>query len=595
MKKLFSMLLVLAMLCTMLALASCGDEVTDTSSSSSEATSSEESVAPPTNAELFEAAMNSFDSYITPFTDVFSIDSEMLEFATGKANMIFSLNELSAMGESAIGEGPLKFTVNMERGTDVTKALAVMLAAGDEVKLDIYTKDDKQYVLLPDLYGDSVFDDVNLEEEGSDSDDSTISDTFLDDFKALLLKEENITIGEDGKTFTVTMGKADVDALLDLIEPLLGVTDGMDDLIDLGGTSEEPVETPEPDSAVFVLNIASETQATFTWTFKEGETVLTETTSTLSVLSGTTTFEIKSTANDAEVLTFSMTATDSAVTVEGEMNMAGIIVEVALEATKEGNTCTIDGTMSVTVDMSGMLLTIPFEIDGSFGVEDGTISMALSMSASLEGLMNIGVSMEMDLTPCDVTVTLPFDESDVAVLDAEDLRAKMQEVYPNASALLGISSGELSVVQYASEDGSLYFNIYSDDTAEIIANALTYEKTDDTITLYKNGTEFYSVSYTLENDSYIVYGQQYETIIGDIDTDGFLVDFYMFYDDSTYLDICLYDETAAGITMCYFYDTASEDLVFLLPDGNTVTYDIEMSEDGTTVTLLGETLSLVIE
>lgn len=596
MKKLLSMILVLAMLCTMFALASCGD---DTAETSSEATGSEESVAPPTNAELFEAAAESLDTkYLTPFADVFAIDLSKFESETGNVNVTLSLDELSAMGESMFGEDPLKIGMEMAIGKDATQAEGVLYAAGDEVKLEMYTKGDKQYISFPELYEDTFFDmaDMNVEDGETETEDTAVDfGSVAEDIFALLSKEENITVSEDGKIFTVTMGKEDTRAFMDMFEPLLGITDGMDDIIDVTpDESTDTAEVPEPDSLVVVLNLASETQASMTFTAKNGETVVSETNATFASLGGMTTVTFKSSLQDAEVFDLTMSATETAISVEGEMNMAGMVVELALDVTSENNTCTIDGTLSLTVDMSGMLLTIPFEIDGTFAVEGETLSMAMSMSASIESMMNIGLSIEMDCTPGDVTVTLPFAESDVAEYNAEDFGAKMKEVYPNASALLGSSAGgnieDVTGITYAGENTSM--TIYTDNTVELSDITLTYEKTDDTITFYKNGEAVYTISYSMKDDTYVVYGEQYDTAIGTPEDDGYLVNFYCYYDNNTYLDVYLYDDTNAGLSMCYQFDPASDDLIFTLPDGETLTYDIEMSDDGSSVTVWGETLTL---
>lgn len=599
MKKLLSMILVLAMLCTMLALASCGD---DTAETSSEATGSEESVAPPTNAELFEAAAESLDTkYLTPFADVFAIDLSKFESETGNANITLSLDELSAMGENMFGEDPLKIGMEMAIGKDATRAEGILYAAGDEVKLEMYTKGDKQYISFPELYEDTFFDmaDMNAEDTETETEGTAVDfASVAEDIYALLVKEENITISEDGKIFTVTMGKEDTQAFFDIFESLLGVTDGMDDIIDLNpGESTDTAEVPEPDSLVVVLNLASETQATMTFTAKEGETVVSETNAAFASLGGMTTVTFKSSLQDAEVFDLTMSATETAISVEGDMNMEGTIIELELGVTNENNACTIDGTLSLTIDMSGMLLTIPFEIDGTFAVEGETLSMAMSMSASIESMMNIGLSIEMDYTPGDVTVTLPFAESDVAEYDAEAFGAKMEEVYPNASALMGGPSDgdteEVTGITYAGENTSM--TIYTDNTVELVDFTLTYEKTDNSITFYKNGEAVYTISYSIEDESYVVYGQQYDTATGTVEEDGYLVNFYYYYDNNTYLDVYLYDDTNAGLSMCYQFDPTSDDLIFTLPDGDTLTYDIEMSDDGSSVTVWGETLSVVTD
>ncbi len=598
MKKLLSMILVLAMLCTMLALASCGDDTTDTSS---EATGSEESVAPPTNAELLESAIDSLDAYTTKFADVFAIDLSKFESETGNANVTLSLDELSAMGENMFGEDPLKIGMEMALGKDATQAEGILYAAGDEVKLEIYTKGDKQYISFPELYEDTFFDaaEMNAEDAETETEDTAVDfGSAMDDITAILLKEENITISEDGKIYTITLGEDEMGQLLEIIEPMLGTSDGMDDIVDLNpAESSEPEETTDPDNAVIVLDFTSETQASVTCTFKEGETAWAEAITSFSSLGGMTTVSYKINTPDSEILDLTMSATETAISVEGNMNLAGTHIEIELDVTNENNVSTIDGTLSLTVDMSGMLLTIPFEIDGTFAVEGETLSMAMSLSASIEGMMNIGLSIEMDYTPADVTVTLPFDESDVAEYDEEDFAAKMEEVYPGASALMGGpldgDTEEVTGITYAGENTSM--TIYTDNTVELVDFTLTYEKTDNSITFYKNGEAVYTISYSIEDDTYVVYGQQYDTATGTVEDDGYLVNFYYYYDNNTYLDVYLYDDTNAGLSMCYQFDPTSDDLIFTLPSGETLTYDIEMSDDGMTVTVWGETLSVVMD
>ncbi len=594
MKKILSMILVLAMLCTALALASCGDD-TD---GSSDAASSEESVAPPTKAELFETALSSYDTYFESFAEVFAIDTDKLASEEGRSNVTLSVNELSLIGESLFGDDPLKISLNTEICAEAKKSAAVLFAAGDEVKFDIYAKGDKQYITFPELFADKYFDAADISQDTED--DDTANNAKLPDFLALfatLYKEENISISEDGKTYTVTLGKDDVGKWYDAIELLMGITEDMDGIVGLDLSEDtDTEEAPRADSAVFVFALTSETECTMTSEFKSGETTLFDVKVTLSAQNGTTALTFKGTANGTELLNVSANATASEVDAEGKINAGNMTADFSLNAVKNADATTVDGTFAVSVDVGGMMLTIPFEIDGSVSVEGDTYSAAIGLSATMEGIMAIDLDLEMDYTPGDVTVTLPFAESDVAEFDEEAFALKMLEIYPNASVLLGGSAGgdtdDLTFIGYSDTLGALTLNIYSDDTVEIIDNTLKYEKTDDTITFYKNDEAVYTLSYSASDDAYTIYGDTYAVSVGTPEDDGYTENFYCYYDNSTYLDVYLYDDTSAGLSMCWCIDPASDDLVFTLPDGNTLTYDIEMSDDGSTVTFWGEVLTL---
>lgn len=598
MKKFLSMLLVLAMLCTALALASCGDDTTDTSSQTA---SSEESVAPPTDAELLEAALNSLGAYITTVTDVFGLNDESLTSEYGTSELVLSIDTLTAMGESAFGDDPYKITGTMLASKDGNKLDAVLHAAGEEVKYTYYAMGDKEYILFPELYGESAFDYLAFSEQYGETfpvigtANSLSATDVSDDLKAILLKDEYIAVSEDGKTFTVTLDKAALDALNEVLEPLMSTadTDSLGGMIDLGGT-DESVEEPEADSAKLILTLTSETQAAVSYTAYEGETVVTEATVNASADNGTTTVTLTSAAYNGDETAITLTAVGNTATVEGEMDMDGTKLEIALEATKENNVCTFDGTLSVVIDMSGMLLTLPFEINGSLGVTNGTVSMGVSLSASLEGMMEIGISMAMDFTSGDVTVTLPFGESEVAEFDAEDFSVKMGEVYPGASELLGTSGTEeyYESVDYCNEDYSMLIRMYENGEAEFGFSGLTYEKTDGTIKFYKGDVTVYELPYTVDGDgNYTAFGVPCETIQGTVENDGFIVNFYCYND--LYLDIYLSDETKADIAFRHAIDPASEVFALLLPDGGSITYNLTASEDGTTLTFLGETLTMV--
>ena len=88
----------------------------------------------------------------------------------------------------------------------------------------------------------------------------------------------------------------------------------------------------------------------------------------------------------------------------------------------------------------------------------------------------------------------------------------------------------------------------------------------------------------------MIFGTEFDTLPGD-EALGYIENIYCL--DSMYVDIYLIDETTADITFGHEYDPDSEDFVFLLPDGSTLTLDAPIFNEDGTLTFLGETLEML--
>lgn len=587
MKRFLCSFLILAMLCATLALSACENK----DNTSSEAVSSEESVVPPTKTEQLDAAFSRLETYFQSISDTAGIDLGSLSAETGKMEMMFSIDDLSSGGESMLGDSPLKFAMEILSNTEAVRGDAILSAYGDDVKLTVYQKDGKQYLQFPDLYDDTAFTVSADAEDGADESAAAVSFDALVEalstaFSQTVDLEEALVVSEDGKTFTVSVSKEQTAALLNAAVMFFeenGLKEALAEYVDLDSVAENPLD--------IVLELKTEENAiTYSGKGYRDAEVVSEFSLSASAANGQTAVALEVAVESETLLELSATASDNQVVLNGEMNFGTAMLDLAMTATKASDTeALLSGSVSVTMDMDGMLITIPVSLEGSLVKNGETVSLGTTLSASVGGDLTASISLSYAFTPGTPTVELPFDESSAGVLDPEDLTAKMQEAYPNLMGIAG--SGEAyEPFGYANNDFSVFYGSEIEGAAQINLN-VTYEKTADSFTFYFEGKEICSVEYEYKNDCYYLYGAQTTTWLGTPEEDGYLESIvYLYY--GLFFDIETYDETNAQLRICMPVSYADGSLALQLPDGETLTFAYTENSDGT-VTLLGHTLNKV--
>lgn len=611
MKKFLSILLVLTMIFTALTLSACK---TDPENTSSGAVSSEESVTPPTKTELFMEALNGFETYFDSIGSSFG--AELI--TSGTVSETLTLDKLSVMGEPMIAGDPLKIVAETKNDGEKLQSSVAIHLADEEILANVYTAADKLFLELPEVYADTVYE-INPdsltegEEELPAITEETLTD-LLESFEAAFGEavdlESLLTVTEtDGVTvYSFTLDEATGNKFGEALEKkleesglsdLLGLDDVTDDTdVDVSEDSEESEEDTE-DSVVVELTV-KENSTEMRISIREDETAVGEI--LFSVVKNGNITVIEANMVDEDVTLFetelSLTESETEMNLTGEMIIDTVKFDLDLSAAKESDTkVTFAGTFSMTVDMDGMLLTIPINLVGVSEVKGDAIEQSFTLDTSISGMFEFALSYTATCTPGKPEVTVPESGVNIEDLDSEEFGTQLALTYPNAAALLAelMGSGEQTEeISYENEDMSVYLTLYSDDTAELGISNLTYEKTDDTITFFYDGNEIWMLAYSPDSDgNYVICGVTCETMTGTPEEDGYLVNFYS-YSETSSLDVYLNSETEASLSFHFPMDPESEDLVFTLPDGSTLAFEVEMSEDGSTLQLLGETMTQAI-
>lgn len=609
MKKFLSILLVLTMVFTALTLSACKTEPENTSS---DAVSSEESVTPPTKTELFKEALNGLETYFD------SIESSLELIPSGTISETLTLDKFSMMGEPVLAGDPLKIIAETKSDGEKHQSTVSVHLADEEILANIYTSADQYFLELPEVYADTVYE-INLdsltegEKELPAVTEETLTDlleSFKTAFEEAVDLESLLTVTEtDGVTvYSFTLDEETFTKFSEALEKkleeaglsdLLGLDDVTDDTdVDISEDSEESEE--DTDDSVIVELTVKENSTEMHITIREDETTVGEILFSVGKSGNTTVLEASMIDEDVTLLETELTLTESEteLKLEGEIIIDTVKFDLTLSATEESDTKTaFTGTFSMTVDMDGMLLTLPINLAGISEKKGETIEQSFTLDASISGMLEFALSYTATCTPGTPEVTVPESGVNIEELDSEEFGMQFALTYPNATQLLAelIGSGEQTeAINYENEDQSVFLTLYSDNTAELVFSNLTYEKTDDTITFFYDGNALWPLAYSLDSDgNYVICDTACETMAGTLEEDGYLVNFYS-YSETSYIDVYFNSDTAASLSFRFPMDPESEDLLFILPDDSTLTFEVEMSEDGSTLQLLGETMTQVM-
>lgn len=616
MKKLFSILLVLTMVFTVLTLSACK---TEPEATSSDAASSEESVTPPTKTEQFNAALAGFEGYITNLGASFGSEINTEAVTNGTSNGTVTLDTFTMMGEPVIPGEPLKIDFDsVVKGTDSNTSLILYLA-GDEVLLDLYTSADAFLLELPGVYDDVIELDLSSlteeTEELPEVDDETLNkimDSIETAFTETVDLESvlNITEADGKKVYSFTLNEETLNKFAEAMEKkfeeaglddLFGLNDATDDTdVEISEESEEDTE----DSLVFELTASGDLPTSLRISAYEDETAVFEILFSANKTDNTTAFEASIISEEEALMeaSLSLTESETEIKLEGELIIDTVKMELALSSTKESETKNAySGTVSVTMDMDGMLVTVPVSISGTVEQKGDSIEETVTVSTSVTGMFELTLSCTATTTPGmpEIELMLPENRVSMEDIDSDALGTQLVLTYPNAMQFLaGLSGGtedypdDLTSIDYTNEDETLYLSVYSDGTATIGAEC-TFTDSNEALIFSFDGREIYSLPYNYTEDmEYIVlFGKTFESMFYDDDS----VNLYRYEEDGTYIDLTLYyTDGTAFVSFNLPVDPEAEDLVLLLPDGDTFTLELEMSEDGTSLTL-GETeMSLVV-
>lgn len=439
-KKLTALLMAALLVATCL-LASCQTEGGDASSQT-------ETVQPPTHAELFWDALCTVEDYFKPMESTFGMPlfSIVTSEEDGTETATLSIDQLSAMGVSMIGDSPVrKETVTKNKG-GVINTVGTWFAAGDEIKFEEYSDENLQYLLLPGVQ-ESPFTaasgglaSLTDMEVGGIPDgvlaslESSVKELFTDDM-ILIAKSDAVD------TYTITMDPDTAKAFDDVLDQSL-TDSGLADLFGTGDLmNDEGIEvsggTAEM-TMVLVLNVAAGKNYQLKLSVLENGTEVGVTKFAIAVNGAVTTLQYSVT--DAGVVTdetkCTFTVASSNMKLEAEMLSDGETTTMDFTLTAdETKKLTYKGNINTTSQVEGMSLSIPIAVSGTYhDTESGTVT-TLSLSASIAGFMDLAMTTESTFVPGTPEVVTPQQGVDVKEMDMKELMEKMESTYPGAVAL----------------------------------------------------------------------------------------------------------------------------------------------------------------
>ncbi len=574
-----ALLLTLLLLCLSI-ITSCGNSASESSTSSQ--TSLDEK--PLSKTEQLTAALEGLTVYTDDVFRALSMDPACLTAVAGEREITYSVDEFTMLGTSVI-TSPVKQSSTTFYTQTLSKTQGIYYAGEDEIKYTIWDDGTKQYLQLPDLYGETAFDYAQVDPSAA-----TVRPSVS--FEGMI-SEESITVSPDGKTFTVALGKDTCDLLAEKLKSLtasLNLGDLANMMGGLPGGENSAAESIAFDSCILTLAYPDDAGASLQAVMKNGDSTVLELSLNAGKADGKTTVALTAKRGEETVADFTFTQDSTTLTGEGNLNISNTQVKITLSSTKEGDSSTLNCTLKVTIDMSGMQITLPVTVSGTIRSEEGTTALDLSINAFYSSLLKFSIAMDVTMTPEDITLELPFSTDTLAIFDYEDCIARVAKVYYDGYFALFPPAAE-GYLRFESEETLSALYLFADNTAKVTQIG-TYTDTDSSITItLQNGREL-NFPYTMQDDgSVTMFGKTMRVNEDDIYGHRYF-SYYLknSYDGDIYhgsVWIAMYKNGAAAITIAGPLDS-TEPFSVILPDGNALA--IDLTADGDNVILSGEIL-----
>ncbi len=437
-RKILSLLMAAVLLCLPCLLASCETEApADTSST--------ETVAPPTHAELFWEALITVGDYFKPMESAFGMPllSLLTTAEEGVDTEVMTIDKLTAMGVNMLGDQPVRKEAVTVSSDGISNTSGTWFAAGEEIVFKEYADETLQYAILPGVE-DSPF----VAKGGLLTDLlggmklGGISGNVLGDSEEAikaLFTDEMILIAESDEvnTYTVTMDSEAAKAFQAILDSAMEDS-GLTDLFGAGNTAEEPSEATGEITMVLVLNTAAGKNYRLKLSTLENGNAVSVTDFRISVNGAVT--ELQYTVTQGEETTAGTSCTFTA---------AANRLKIDLENLSDGTTTTADltltadetkkltftGNVDTSYPVQGMTMAIPIAISGTYQATEDGVKTTLSLSASMAGLMEIAISTENVFKAQKGQIVKPTPGVTVREIPMDVLMSTMESTYPGSVSL----------------------------------------------------------------------------------------------------------------------------------------------------------------
>lgn len=441
-KRIFSLLTAVVLLCLPCLLASCETE-------SPENTSSTESIAPPTHAELFWEAVCTVGDYFGPMEATFGMPlfTILTGSEDGTETEILNIEKVAAMNVNLLGDQPVRKEAVTKTLGNLINTSGTWYAAGDEILFEELANEDLEYFLLPEVQADPyaltsggglssmLSMDMNLVPDGLlDSLETAVKELFTDEM--ILIAKSDVV-----DTYTITMDPETAKAFDAILEENMKES-GMDGLFGTGDlTNNEGIEVSGGTSEltkVLVLNVAEGKNYQLKLSTMDNGTAVSVAYFTISVNGAVTTLQYTVTEGETEVSRTSCTFTVAAnnLKMEAEMVENGNTTTADLTVSAdEVKKLTFKGDINTSYVVEGMTLAIPIAVSGTYHDTENEVKTTFALSASVSGLLELAVSGENVFVPGTPEVKAPQADLKVTETNMDTLIQQMEATYPSAAAL----------------------------------------------------------------------------------------------------------------------------------------------------------------
>ncbi len=608
-KNLLAFILAAILLCTVFALSACHNEADQGAQSSQTQSQEQEQSQPQTDQEKLDAALENCRSFFAAEEDVLGVSFQDAP-DSGTMNLEMMLNKLIIQEQDLLGGNPLGAKETAKIANGIIQEDISLLCAGDTVPMTVWTDGTSICVEIPGVT-EKPFS-IPMQNAANDLPNTIdpdklmkkLTDGLTEAFSGIYDPETDLTVTEEqeSKTFSIHISGEKMKTLSDklnelmqeLTDELSGGLGGLGDVLPVASDHSEDTSGNDTDSDKYltvVLTMQNDIPSSLDIVAHNADdTEAFSICAKVSVNGGITTLEITVKEEAETLLTCTETVTEKENELKYELTLKADEVKIGTSVTvskEQESKIAFNGSLELTVQQNGMLVTIPLNFSGSYGCDGETLECTFNTELALKGLAEISLTLDARMEKGDVQVSMPTDVQPYEQVDMDALTAKLMQKYPNLARFLqgldGGLSGDPDFKSYVDFDQTVEFDLY-DDVVCLYARGI-YVDNGSTLDFYNiNEKKVYSLPYKENSDgSYTMFGVSF-TPETDADPESTLSIAYEA--ESGYYSIALYRDPTSHQNEGEFnigiaVPRAEQDGVFTitLPDGSTLPYSVTVNGD----------------
>ena len=505
---------------------------------------------------------------------------------------IYSRMSMSGEEMSEAAQNSMAGTITF--GGEDGKIEYIMTENGVEIPMILWKHGEHTYWEFPTLFPEIVYREEQVPSMGMDlfssmelpAMDVSVLKELVTVFEEITVPDENMVCSAtDGvQTYRLELDGQKAEKLFDKLEAILsesGYSDmmhGETDILEQLSTTSVGADGYQCDAGIFEIVTDGETYLHAKASAMFSNKIVDEMEFKLDVSDDTLTFTATMTPDkDSEInVTYTMSA--DKLLLKAEFGAEGQTTKIDLTIlAQDDHSFTIDGTISATVDMGGVSISIPLNLEGSFSETEERRVFAFSMDMSLMG-QNVEIETGYDLQYTDVTIEYPYKSSNIRIFDETKFYDRLMTVYPE------YFGDYVESMYYFNADDTVSLSVYEDGSFDFYCEG-TYERNGSSIDITLiDGIDF-GGRLTVAGSKYYLNGIE----LVQEEEDGALS---LYYEDEE--GWCPWGITLYSDGTCYYFSEIypSEDgKLYVFMDGTTIGTDSFETIDDYCVRFCGVFLS----